>query len=153
MDSVEKYCSAMNNLEVSKADPIAPLHSVSESSACIQVLLADESASSRDSALALLNAEGYSVLLAEDGFEALALVVQHRPAVVLADVMLPRLDGYQLCCLIRSNSDYRDTPVIMLSSIDGLLDQTRADMVGSDAHVCRVHMATQLTDVVNALTP
>ncbi|MFK7993740.1 MAG: PleD family two-component system response regulator [Granulosicoccus sp.] len=115
----------------------------------VHVLLVDDSATVRESAGASLRAQGYSVVLASNGFEALARVVQKRPDVVFADSSMPGLDGYQMCALIKSNSDYRHIPVIMLTGRDGLFDQTRAALVGSDVHVSRPFTANALSAAVS----
>lgn len=142
----------MNNIETSKGLSAEPQCLFDDSTASVQLLLAEESASMRLEAQALLESENYSVILAQDGFEALALVEQHHPAIVLADIMLPRVDGYQLCSLIRRNPAYRDIPVILLSPHEGVLDQGRADLVGSHAHVCKPDMGSTLVDVLRAFT-
>ena len=103
----------------------------------LRVLFVDDSATIRHSAQGVLEAAGHSVMLAADGFQALSHVVQWRPDVVLADITMPRLDGYQMCALIKSNADYQDIPVIMLSGKDGLFDEERACLVGSDNHVAK----------------
>ncbi len=117
-----------------------------------RVLFVDDSASIRQSAQKSLEAAGYSVMLAADGFEALAQVGQWRPDVVLADIMMPRLDGYQMCALLKSNSDYQDIPVIMLSSKGGLFDEERACLVGSNTHVAKPFSAQALTAALAAAT-
>lgn len=118
----------------------------------ITVLLVDDSQTIRSSAASFLNDAGYSVVTAVDGFEALAKVVEHRPAMVFADIMMPRLDGYQTCALIKNNADYRDIPVVMLSSKDGLFDKARARIVGSDAHLSKPFTAQTLTEAVQQHT-
>lgn len=118
----------------------------------ITVLLVDDSQTIRSSAASFLNDAGYSVVTAVDGFEALAKVVEHRPAMVFADIMMPRLDGYQTCALIKNNADYRDIPVVMLSSKDGLFDKARARIVGSNAHLSKPFTAQTLTEAVQQHT-
>ena len=140
----------MNNAEALEGDTAVEQRSSDKPTKLVQVLLADESAVVRASGHALLEAAGYSVLLASNGFEALALIEQHRPAVVVADIMLPRVDGFQLCSLLRRNPEHRDTPVIMLSPGEDFLDQVRAELVGCQAHVCKTQMAEHLSDLVRA---
>ena len=118
----------------------------------ITVLLVDDSSTIRRSARACLESEGYTVITAVDGFDALAKVVEHRPSLVFADIMMPRLDGYQTCALIKNNADYRDIPVIMLSSRDGLFDKARARVVGSDDHLSKPFTAQTLADAVRRHT-
>ena len=106
-------------------------------SADITVLVVDDSKTIRRSATGFLSRAGWNVETASDGFEALAKVVELRPDIVFADIVMPRLDGYQTCALIKNNADYRDIPVVMLSSRDGLFDRARARVVGSDAHLSK----------------
>jgi len=103
----------------------------------VTVLVVDDSKTVRQSASGFLAAQGYSVVTACDGFDALAKVVECRPSVVFADIMMPRLDGYQTCALIKNNAEYRHTSVIMLSSKDGLFDRARGRIVGADAHLSK----------------
>ncbi len=119
---------------------------------CITVLLIDDSKTIRRSATSFLSEAGYSVVTAVDGFEALSKVVEHRPSLVFADIMMPRLDGYQTCALIKNNADYRDIPVVMLSSKDGLFDRARARVVGSDAHLSKPFTAESLRQAVQQHT-
>ncbi|NND91496.1 MAG: response regulator [Granulosicoccus sp.] len=122
------------------------------SNAGLTVLLVDDSKTIRRSARGFLESEGYSVVTAVDGFEALSKVVEYRPALVFADIMMPRLDGYQTCALIKNNADYRDIPVIMLSSKDGLFDKARARVVGSDDHLSKPFSAESLISAVRKHT-
>uniref|UniRef100_UPI00215B7155 response regulator n=2 Tax=Gammaproteobacteria TaxID=1236 RepID=UPI00215B7155 len=85
----------------------------------------------------LLVKEGYTVVTAADGFEALAKVADQDPDLIFIDIMMPRLDGYQACALIKSNPRYAGTPVIMLSSKDGLFDRARGRIVGSDEYLTK----------------
>lgn len=114
----------------------------------ITVLLVDDSKTIRRSASNFLSNAGYTVVTAVDGFEALSKVVEHRPALIFADIMMPRLDGYQTCALIKNNADYRNIPIVMLSSKDGLFDKARARVVGSDAHLSKPFTAETLTAAV-----
>ena len=118
----------------------------------VTVLLVDDSNTIRRSARSFLESEGYMVFTAVDGFEALARVVEHRPSIVFVDIMMPRLDGYQTCALIKNNADFRDIPVIMLSSSEGLFDKARAGVVGSDAHLSKPFTAQSLIDAVRWYT-
>ena len=116
----------------------------------ITVLVVDDSKTIRRSATGFLTRAGWSVETASDGFEALAKVVEHRPDIVFADIMMPRLDGYQTCALIKNNADFRDTPVVMLSSRDGLFDRARGRVVGSDAHLSKPFTEATLVAAVRA---
>ena len=91
----------------------------------IRVLVIDDSKTIRRTAETLLAKAGCAVITADDGFQALSLIVDHRPDIIFVDIMMPRLDGYQTCALIKRNHALRDTPVIMLSSKDGLFDRAR----------------------------
>jgi twitching motility two-component system response regulator PilG len=88
------------------------------------------------------------VILAEDGFGALAKVVEHRPDVIFLDVMMPRLDGYQTCALIKNNQIFKSTPVIMLSSKDGLFDKARGRIVGSEQYLTKPFTREELLGAI-----
>ena len=103
----------------------------------VKVMVIDDSNTIRRSAEIFLNQAGCEVILAQDGFDALAKITDHEPDVVFVDIMMPRLDGYQTCSLIKRNARYRGTPVIMLSSKDGLFDRARGRMVGSDEYLTK----------------
>lgn len=103
----------------------------------VKVMVIDDSNTIRRSAEIFLNQAGCEVILAQDGFDALAKITDHQPDVVFVDIMIPRLDGYQTCSLIKRNAKYRSTPVIMLSSKDGLFDRARGRMVGSDEYLTK----------------
>ncbi len=103
----------------------------------LKVMVIDDSNTIRRSAEIFLTQAGCHVLLAEDGFDALAKITDHRPDVIFVDIMMPRLDGYQTCALIKKNPLLSSTPVIMLSSRDGLFDRARGRMVGSDEYLTK----------------
>lgn len=103
----------------------------------LKVMVIDDSNTIRRSAEIFLTQAGCDVLLAEDGFDALAKIADHRPAVIFVDIMMPRLDGYQTCALIKKNPHLASTPVIMLSSKDGLFDRARGRMAGSDEYLTK----------------
>lgn len=134
------------------SEDVSDAVSAADELSSITVLLVDDSKTIRRSATSYLSDAGYSVVTAVDGFEALAKVVEHRPSLVFADIMMPRLDGYQTCALIKNNADYRDIPVVMLSSKDGLFDKARARVVGSDAHLSKPFTAESLTEAVQEHT-
>ena len=102
-----------------------------------KVMVIDDSNTIRRSAEIFLVQAGCKVILAEDGFDALAKIADHQPDVVFVDIMMPRLDGYQTCALIKKNAKFRDIPVIMLSSKDGLFDRARGRMVNSDQYLTK----------------
>ncbi|HJO34927.1 MAG: response regulator [Pseudomonadota bacterium] len=101
------------------------------------VLVVDDSKTIRHSAEALLRAVGVDVRLAEDGYLALERIVVDRPAAIFADVMMPRLDGYQLCALLKQNPDYRGIPIVLLTSKDGLFDRARGRLAGCDDYLTK----------------
>lgn len=103
----------------------------------IKVMVIDDSNTIRKSAEIFLVQAGCQVLVAEDGFDALAKIADHQPAVIFCDILMPRLDGYQTCALIKKNPRFAGTPVIMLSSKDGLFDRARGRMVGSDEYLTK----------------
>jgi twitching motility two-component system response regulator PilG len=103
----------------------------------IKVMVIDDSNTIRKTAEIFLLQAGAQVVLAEDGFDALAKINDHQPDVVFCDILMPRLDGYQTCALIKKNPKFSSTPVIMLSSKDGLFDRARGRMVGSDEYLTK----------------
>ena len=103
----------------------------------IKVLVIDDSKTIRRTAETLLAKEGCEVFTAVDGFDALSKIADHRPDIIFVDIMMPRLDGYQTCSLIKHNKVFRSIPVIMLSSKDGLFDRARGRMVGSDQYLTK----------------
>lgn len=113
-----------------------------------KVMIIDDSNTIRRSAELFLKQFGCEVILAEDGFDALAKISSHLPDVIFVDIMMPRLDGYQTCSLIKRNSRFKSTPVIMLSSKDGLFDRARGRMVGSDQYLTKPFTQESLVDAV-----
>ena len=103
----------------------------------IRVLVIDDSNTIRRSAELFLRQGGCEVILAEDGFDALVKVVDQAPDIIFVDIMMPRLDGYQTCSLIKKHPRYSATPVIMLSSKDGLFDRVRGRLAGSDQYLTK----------------
>ncbi len=103
----------------------------------VKVMVIDDSNTIRRSAEIFLGQAGCDVILAEDGFDALAKIADHHPDLIFVDVMMPRLDGYQTCSLIKKNPHFKATPVVMLSSKDGLFDRARGRMVGSDQYLTK----------------
>lgn len=105
--------------------------------ASLKIMVIDDSSTIRRSAEIFLGQAGYQVVLADDGFDALAKMNDHKPALIFCDILMPRLDGYQTCALIKKSARFHATPVIMLSSKDGLFDRARGAMVGSDAYLTK----------------
>ena len=114
----------------------------------LRILVVDDSSTIRRSAESMLSAEGYEVITAENGFEALSKVARHNPDLIFVDIMMPRLDGYQTCAIIKNNAQYRSTPVVMLTSKDGLFDQARGRVVGSDLYLTKPFTKEELLAAV-----
>jgi twitching motility two-component system response regulator PilG len=114
----------------------------------IKVLVIDDSNTIRRSAEIFLKQGGHAVLLAEDGFDALAKVNDHGPDLIFCDILMPRLDGYQTCAIIKRNTRFAGVPVIMLSSKDGLFDKARGRMVGSEDYLTKPFTKDQLLQAV-----
>lgn len=130
------------------------LNSVEESSQkpakakSLVILVVDDSATIRRSAETMLTNEGYQVISAENGFEALSKITRHRPDLIFVDIMMPRLDGYQTCAIIKNNSEFRNTPIVMLTSKDGLFDKARGRVVGSDQYLTKPFTREELLGAV-----
>ncbi|SFN19195.1 twitching motility two-component system response regulator PilG [Formivibrio citricus] len=118
----------------------------------VKVMVIDDSNTIRRSAEIFLGQAGCEVILAEDGFDALAKIADHHPDLIFVDVMMPRLDGYQTCALIKKNPRFKSTPVVMLSSKDGLFDRARGRMVGSDEYLTKPFTKDSLLAAVSAHT-
>jgi twitching motility two-component system response regulator PilG len=114
----------------------------------IKVLVIDDSNTIRRSAEIFLKQGGHEVLLAEDGFDALSKVNDHDPDLIFCDILMPRLDGYQTCAIIKRNARFATVPVIMLSSKDGLFDKARGRMVGSEDYLTKPFTKDQLLQAV-----
>ena len=114
------------------------------------IMVVDDSKTIRKTAETLLSRAGYTVCCAEDGFEALAKITEQKPGLIFVDIMMPRLDGYQTCALIKNNEQFRNTPVVMLSSKDGLFDKAKGRIVGSDAYVTKPFSKNEIIDVVQS---
>ena len=115
-----------------------------------RVLVIDDSNTIRRSAEIFLRQGGHEVVLAEDGFDALAKVNDHAPDLIFCDILMPRLDGYQTCAIIKRNPRFAHVPVIMLSSKDGLFDKARGRMVGSEDYLTKPFTKEQLLKAVEA---
>jgi len=114
----------------------------------IKVLVIDDSNTIRRSAEMFLRQAGFDVILAEDGFDALAKISDHQPKVIFVDIMMPRLDGYQTCMLIKQHPHLKFTPVIMLSSKDGVFDRARGRLAGSDRYLTKPFTKEALVETV-----
>lgn len=118
----------------------------------LKIMVIDDSSTIRRSAEIFLGQGGYQVVLADDGFDALAKMNDHKPALIFCDILMPRLDGYQTCSLIKKSAKFHTTPVIMLSSKDGLFDRARGAMVGSDAYLTKPFTKDSLLKTVREYT-
>ncbi len=118
-----------------------------------RVMVIDDSNTIRRSAEIFLLKAGCEVILAEDGFDALSKITDHHPQIIFVDIMMPRLDGYQTCALIKKNPRLREIPVIMLSSKDGLFDRARGRLVGSDEYLTKPFTKDTLLEAVRRHRP
>jgi twitching motility two-component system response regulator PilG len=114
----------------------------------VRVLVIDDSNTIRRSAEIFLRQGGHEVVLAEDGFDALAKVNDHTPDLIFCDILMPRLDGYQTCAIIKRNAKFSSVPVVMLSSKDGVFDKARGRMVGSQDYLTKPFTKDQLLQTV-----
>ncbi len=116
----------------------------------VKVMVIDDSKTIRRSAETLLKKVGCDVITATDGFEALAKITEHHPDIIFVDIMMPRLDGYQTCALIKNNQTFRSTPVIMLSSKDSIFDRARGRIVGSEEYLTKPFSKEDLIGAITA---
>jgi len=121
---------------------------MSASGSRCKVLVIDDSDTIRRSAEIFLKQGGHQVLLAEDGFDALSKVNDHKPDLIFCDILMPRLDGYQTCAIIKRNAQFASVPVVMLSSKDGVFDKARGRMVGSQEYLTKPFTKDQLLQAV-----
>lgn len=115
----------------------------------LKILVVDDSKTIRRTAETLLSKEGCQVFTAIDGFDALSKIADHQPDLIFVDIMMPRLDGYQTCSLIKHNKVFRETPVIMLSSKDGLFDRARGRIVGSEQYLTKPFTKDELLGAIS----
>jgi len=116
----------------------------------LKVMVIDDSKTIRRTAETLLKKVGCNVITATDGFDALAKIADTHPNIIFVDIMMPRLDGYQTCALIKNNSKFKDTPVIMLSSKDGLFDKAKGRIVGSDQYLTKPFSKEELLGAIRS---
>ncbi len=114
----------------------------------LKVMVIDDSKTIRRTAETLLKKAGCDVITATDGFEALSVIADSKPDIIFVDIMMPRLDGYQTCALIKNNKDFKNTPVIMLSSKDSLFDRARGRVVGSDQYLTKPFTKDELLGAI-----
>ncbi|PVZ72166.1 twitching motility response regulator PilG [Pelagibaculum spongiae] len=116
----------------------------------LKVMVIDDSKTIRRTAETLLKKVGCEVITGTDGFDALAKIADHKPDIIFVDIMMPRLDGYQTCALIKHNRTFRNTPVIMLSSKDGLFDKAKGRIVGSDQYLTKPFSKDELLGAIRS---
>ena len=124
-------------------------NSTSRSLNGLKILVVDDSKTIRRTAETLLSKEGCQVFTAIDGFDALSKIADHQPDLIFVDIMMPRLDGYETCSLIKHNKMFRETPVIMLSSKDGLFDRARGRIVGSEQYLTKPFTKDELLGAIS----
>ena len=122
---------------------------VSRSLSGLKILVVDDSKTIRRTAETLLSKEGCQVFTAIDGFDALSKIADHQPDLIFVDIMMPRLDGYETCSLIKHNKVFKETPVIMLSSKDGLFDRARGRIVGSEQYLTKPFTKDELLGAIS----
>jgi twitching motility two-component system response regulator PilG len=115
----------------------------------LKILVVDDSKTIRRTAETLLSKEGCQVFTAIDGFDALSKIADHQPDLIFVDIMMPRLDGYETCSLIKHNKVFKKTPVIMLSSKDGLFDRARGRIVGSEQYLTKPFTKDELLGAIS----
>lgn len=118
----------------------------------IKVMVIDDSKTIRRTAETLLQKTGCTVVTAEDGFDALSRIVREKPDLIFIDIMMPRLDGYETCSIIRSNDAFVDTPIVMLSSKSSFCDKARGDVVGANAYLTKPFSQEELLDAIAKFT-
>ena len=117
-----------------------------------KILFVDDSQTVLHKASRVLQGAGYDVVTAEDGFDAISKVTDHQPDLIFVDIMMPRLDGYQTCSLVKNNSHYQNTPVVMVSSKDGLFDRAKGSIVGAEGHINKPFSDGDLIGAVERFT-
>ena len=115
----------------------------------LKILVIDDSKTIRRTAETLLSKEGCQVFTAIDGFDALSKIADHQPDLIFVDIMMPRLEGYETCSLIKHNKTFKETPVIMLSSKDGLFDRARGRIVGSEQYLTKPFTKDELLGAIS----
>jgi twitching motility two-component system response regulator PilG len=137
----------MGQIAVGRGNPVS--NNVARSLNGLKVLVVDDSKTIRRTAESLLSKEGCQVFTAIDGFDALSKIADYQPDLIFVDIMMPRLDGYQTCSLIKHNKLFKGTPVIMLSSKDGLFDRARGRIVGSEQYLTKPFTKDELLGAIS----
>jgi twitching motility two-component system response regulator PilG len=115
----------------------------------VKIMIIDDSSTIRKTAETLLKRAGFEVITAADGFEAMSVVADQHPDIIFIDIMMPRLDGYQTCALIKNNKQFGSIPIVMLSSKDGLFDRARGKLAGSEEHIHKPFTQDDLVSAIN----
>jgi twitching motility two-component system response regulator PilG len=149
--SADSSNASNGSMATDSAAPTAPEAAAAPAGA--KILVIDDSNTIRRSAEIFLRQGGHEVVLAEDGFDALSKVNDHAPQLIFCDILMPRLDGYQTCAIIKRNPRFAGVPVIMLSSKDGLFDKARGRMVGSEEYLTKPFTKEQLLRAVEHFCP
>jgi len=148
METVVDPIEAENMETVTESEETTTAAPAEGDFAGLKVMVIDDSKTIRRTAETLLKKAGCDVVTATDGFEALAKIADEKPGIIFVDIMMPRLDGYQTCALIKNNQVFRETPVIMLSSKDGLFDRARGRIVGSDQYLTKPFTKDELLGAI-----
>jgi len=119
----------------------------------LKVMVIDDSKTIRRTAETLLKKEGCEVITVDNGYEALSMISDTRPDIIFVDIMMPRLDGYKTCALIKINKEFQKTPVIMLSSKDGLFDKAKGKVVGAEEYLTKPFTKEELLDAIKKYVP
>lgn len=114
-----------------------------------KIMIVDDSKTVRKSAEEYLLSSGYDTVVAENGYDALSKIVDVKPDIIFLDIMMPKLDGYQTCALVKHNHDYKDIPIIMLSSKDGVYDKAKAKVVGADDYITKPFTSVDLIQAID----
>jgi twitching motility two-component system response regulator PilG len=115
----------------------------------LKIMVVDDSKTVRTSAKEMLTGLGHEVIMSENGYEAISKIVDLKPNLIFLDIMMPKLDGYQTCALVKHNNDYRDIPIIMLSSKDGVYDKAKARVVGANDYITKPFTVEDFITAIN----
>ena len=115
----------------------------------LKIMIVDDSKTVRKSAEEILTQYGHQVVVSENGYDAISRIVDLKPNLIFLDIMMPKLDGYQTCALVKHNQDYQHIPIIMLSSKDGVYDKAKARVVGADDYLTKPFTAEDLINTIN----
>ena len=127
---------------------IGEMASMGDNFSGLKTMVIDDSKTIRRTAETLLKKVGCEVITALDGFDALSKIADQKPDIIFIDIMMPRLDGYQTCALIKNNKDFKHTPIVMLSSKDGLFDKAKGRIVGSDQYLTKPFSREELLGAI-----